>query len=398
MRALRFLLISVFCLGYALVFGEFFLRAFAPQPLVPRYVTGGPDGIRANLPDVAFRQWTPEVDVVVRYNDAGMRDDRPAPPIAKRPGECRIAILGDSYFVGFESRFEDSFAAQLERALAAAGTPARVLNFAVSGFGTAEDLVALQRRVPEWHPDLVILSWHASDPVDNIRSGLFRLAADPAGNLAGDRAMPTGNAFLPGVEISDRLMAFAAYRWLIENSHLYSAVRERAGLFTKALLAQMRGGAVESGGPDGFAAGLGDAGFGPAGYDAAALLPERPAGAGDIRLDRALIAQAAAESRAIGAQFLLFDVPIWHSRTEFLSPAAMFLGPLPGIAVASPVADFTAAARPDRKLYWEKGHLHWTAAGNALAAAAAARTIAADALLRGCAAPPKVFASGGAAP
>nr|WP_310523660.1 SGNH/GDSL hydrolase family protein [Polymorphobacter sp.] len=382
MRWSRTLVIGLAVVAYGLVFGEVFLRLFAPEPLVPRYVTGGSDGIRANLPNVAFRQWTPEVDVVVRYNERGMRDDRPAPALRKRPGECRVALVGDSYFVGFESDFAGSFGKRLEDRLAAAKTPVRVLDFAVSGFGTAEDLIVIKRRVAAWQPDVVIMSWHASDPVDNVRSGLFR--------VEGGRLVATGEAFLPGVAVSDRLMLMPGYRWLIENSHLYSAVRERAGVATKALLADVRGKMHE--------ASPGDA---DKGDTAVASMPARPVDAGSPQLDLALLMAARDASHAMGAQFLLFDIPIRSDRTTFVSPQALYLGALPGIDSVSPFADFKAAARPDRKLYQEHGQLHWTTEGNARAAAVAAADIGQRGWLRGCgdaAARTKSFEIAAAAP
>jgi hypothetical protein len=369
---IRTLLLGLGAIVYSGLFGELFLRALKPQPLVPRYVTGSADGVRANMPDVAFRQWTPEVDVTVRYNAAGMRDDRPPPPLAKPPGECRIALLGDSYFVGFESAWPTSFAARLEAELAAAGVKARVLNFAVSGFGTAENLVVMQRRVPQWRPDVVVMSWHATDPADNLRSGLFR--------LNGDTLQPTGQPFLPGIELSDRLMAWPGYRWLIENSHLYSAVRERAGQIIKGLLVAVRG--AEAGadsGPEGFV-------VVPPAPSLPSLAPPRGAGQGDARLDRALITAVEGAAAQAGARLLLFDIPTRRSRTDFLSPIALMLGEAPVPAV-SPQSAFSAVARPDLKLYWEQGHLHWTPQGNAIAARVAARDILSRGWLAACMGP-----------
>ena len=328
----RLALIGIAAIGYSLVFGETFLRAFKPEPLVPRYVTGSSDGIRANMTDVAFRQWTPEVDVTVRYNDRGMRDDRPAPPLTRVAGECRVALVGDSYFVGFESDYPDSFAYQLESRLAKSGVSVRVLDFAVSGFGTAEDLIVLQKRVAPWRPDVVIMSWHASDPDDNFRSGLFR--------LDGGQLVATGKSFLPGVSVSDVLMRYRAYRWLIENSHIYSAVRERSGRFFKALLVSIRGyGRAAAAVPP-------DTGPDPATFD----LPERDPPVGNPALDLALLQASRAASQAMGAQFLLFDVPIYSSRTRFVSPQRLYLGDLPGFATVSALPTFEAVARPDRKL------------------------------------------------
>ncbi len=337
---------------YALVFGEIFLRALAPEAIIPRYVTGGDDGVRANMPGVTFRQWTPEVDVRLTYNEAGMRDDRPAPPLARAPGECRIAILGDSYFVGFESSFADSFAVRLERALESRGRACRTLNFAVSGFGHAEQLRILDSRVLPWKPDVILMSVHGSDGNDNLRAALYRL--DEEGRL-----VPRNAAYLPGVAISDRLHRVGAYLWAQENSHLYSALRNYAGKTGKQLLALLRR------------------------REAAATAAEDgadgPAFRGNPALNRAIVRQIETEARASGARLMLFEIPRMRGREEVVSTAPDLLGRdlLADIPFASAAGAFRAAAGPDVKLQLERGHHHWTPLGNRLAAEAAA-----DALVR----------------
>ena len=357
--------------AYTLLFGELFLRVLLPQPLVPRYVTGSADGIRANMPNVAFRQWTPEVDVTVRYNDAGMRDDRPAPPLVKPPGECRVALLGDSYFVGFESDYPHSFAKQLEDDLRARGHNCRVLDFAVSGFGTAEMLIALQHRALRYHPDIVLMSWHATDPDDNIRSNLFKL--DDDGKLAA-----TGRPFLPGIGVSDRLMRFRAYRWLIENSQLYSAVRERAAGMVKALLVRAQIAAAHGG----------SAATAPASEAEDGVLPPVNARPGSPALDNALIFAVDGAARGAGAKFMVFDIPARHSRSEFITMRDWLPQPvLFQLAVVSPIEAFRAANPMAAPLYLEHGHLHWTARGNAIAAKVAADAIIAQGWLAAATSP-----------
>src|SRR5262245_10260645 len=126
--------------AYAIVFGEVFLRLFAPQPILPRYVTAAPWGVRMNTPHSDYRQWTPEVDVEIRINGQGLRADHDFPD-HKPPNICRIVLLGDSYFLGYESSLKDSFAQRLEDRLHQDGYATEVLNFAVSGHGTAEMLL-----------------------------------------------------------------------------------------------------------------------------------------------------------------------------------------------------------------------------------------------------------------
>ncbi len=375
---LRRLFTVVAIVAYALVFGEFFLRLLVPQPLVPRYVTGSADGIRANMPNVAFRQWTPEVDVTVRYNNAGMRDDRPAPPLAKAPGECRVVLLGDSYFVGFESDYPHSFAKQLEDGLRARGRNCRVLDFAVSGFGTGEMLIALKQRALQYHPDIVLMSWHATDPDDNIRSNLFKLDED--GHL-----VATGLPFLPGIEISDRLMRWPGYRWLIENSQLYSAVRERAGGITKALLVKARIEALRGGSAATPAASAPEEG----------VLPPANTRPGSPALDNALIFAVNDAARAAGAKFMVFDIPARKARDEFMTMRDWLPQPvLFELPVVSPIEAFRAAHPQTAPIYLERGQLHWTARGNAVAA-----KVAADAIItQGWLSPGASAAAGGFTP
>jgi len=346
---------------YALLFGEIFLRLMQPQALVPRYVTGGADGIRANMPNMRFRQWTPEVDVMIGYNEAGMRDDRQAPPLRKAPGECRVALLGDSYFVGFESDWQPSYAMQLEKALKARGRDCRVLNFAVSGFGHAEMLIALKSRVLAYQPDLVLVSMHASDGDDNLRSGLFALS--PEGAL-----VRTGRDFLPGVGISDRLNRIWLYRWVQENSHLYSAVRERAAVTVKALLLGLNAAATL------------EAPANAAPVDAA---PDVLAAFGSRPLNQALIDGLGAETRAQGARMLLVEIPTSSRRTEYHQVAGALIGDdkVAQLPFASPLAAFKAASGPDVKLFLERGHRHFTGLGNEIAAEVTADAIQQQGLL-----------------
>lgn len=356
------LAIALMLFVWALVFGEIFLRTLNPQALVPRYVTGGTDGIRANMPDTTFRQWTPEVNVTLHYNDAGMRDDRPAPPIAKAPGECRIAVLGDSYFAGFESDWPHSYTGQLEEILGRQGIDCRVLNFAVSGFGHAEMLVALDSRAKQWQPDLVVVSIHATDGIDNIRAGLFRMEDD--GTL-----IRTGADYLPGVGISDRLNSFALYRWAQENSHLYSAAREWLGRTGKMLLAKLRmQGTTDT-------------------EDEQANPPENAGSdksfVGNRAFNQALARALAEQSREMEANILFVEIPTMGTRTRYTSVAADLLGEdlLTQFPFVSPIGRYREIMNEDTKIYLERGHRHWTELGNHEAAMVTAGAIISKDLL-----------------
>lgn len=349
MLMFRKIIVIVLVFGYAVVFGEMFVRLFNPQPLMPRYVTDHEDGVRQNIAGAVYRQTTPEVSVEIRINNQGFRADREY-SLVKPVDVYRILLLGDSFFMGYEVELEDSLQWLLEQKLAEHSIKAEVINLSVSGFSTAESLVALDRGL-KFQPDLVILQWHASDPIENIRAGLFE--ADPDLNIRRIKG-----AYLPGIEIRNALMKIYGYQWLIGNSHLYSAVRESAAGFVKNLLDRLNT----------YQARMASE---PAN---SSQTPELSAPAGSEPelvsvLNEALIKAVANKAANVDADTILFDVPGRISRTHFESALGMIDSSLiDEITIVSPIDDFRHAADPEKKLYWEEGHGHWTVEGNQIAA------------------------------
>lgn len=123
----------------------------------------------------------------VRTNAHGMRDrDR---PIA-RSAAPRVVVLGDSVTFGSGVAARDRFTNQLEGLLAerSAG-PAEVLNLAVGGYDTLQEVATLEDVGLRFSPDLVVLAYCVNDVGDNspnlayirrlrrLESPLFRLRA-----------------------------------------------------------------------------------------------------------------------------------------------------------------------------------------------------------------------------
>src|SRR5262245_7700115 len=112
-RIARRALVVLGLAAYTALFAEAFVRVASPQPIMPRYITGTPWGVRGNIPNAHYWHHTPEVDVEYRINAQGMRADHDF-PLAKEQGTCRIALLGDSQFVGYELALADTVASQVE--------------------------------------------------------------------------------------------------------------------------------------------------------------------------------------------------------------------------------------------------------------------------------------------
>ncbi|MCI5044191.1 MAG: SGNH/GDSL hydrolase family protein [Aquisalinus sp.] len=339
----RISIFGVLGLTYAMLFAEIFLRLLAPQAIIPRYVTAAPYGIRMNIPGAEYRQVTPETRVSIRINDQGLRADQ-SYSVEKQSGISRVALFGDSYFMGYEAELTDSFAWQLEQALRAKRCPVEVLNFAVSGFGTAEMLKTLEEKGVTYSPDIVIFQWHHTDPADNMRANLY--------NLKEGRLLANSNTYVPAIRTRQILNAIPLYTTVSENSHLYAAARERASTFIKNALTD--GALVRTPVTS------------PQSKTTILDQPDRPDAS---PLDVALLEYAEDVSNDNDASFFVVDIPSFHDRTSFSSAFRLLPDDLlESNNYISPISIFREAASPDRKLYWEEGHYHLTPDGNRLLA------------------------------
>lgn len=117
-----------------------------------------------------------EGEAFIRINSAGLRDREHA--LAKPPGAFRIAILGDSYAEAQQLPAEQAFWAITERELAGcpglAGKTIEVINFGVSGYGTAQQLLTLRHRARMYRPDVVVLAFYVGNDVRNNSRTLER--------------------------------------------------------------------------------------------------------------------------------------------------------------------------------------------------------------------------------
>ncbi|HKP73107.1 MAG TPA: SGNH/GDSL hydrolase family protein [Pyrinomonadaceae bacterium] len=114
-----------------------------------------------------------EGEAYVRINGDGLRDREHAK--AKPAGTLRIAVLGDSYAEALQVPLEDAFWVVMEEKLQAcpafAGRKVEVVNFGVSGYGTAQELLTLRAKVWDYSPDIVLLAVTTNNDItDNLRA------------------------------------------------------------------------------------------------------------------------------------------------------------------------------------------------------------------------------------
>lgn len=138
-----------------------------------------------------------EGEAYVRITQRGLRDrDR---PLDKPPGTVRVAVLGDSFTEAMQVSLEDTFPALLEQRLNACdafpGRAAEVLNFGVSNYGTAQQLLLLRDEVWRWSPDVVLLAFFQGNDVRNNSRALDRGTNRPFFVLD-DRRLELDDSFL----------------------------------------------------------------------------------------------------------------------------------------------------------------------------------------------------------
>lgn len=113
-----------------------------------------------------------EGEAYVQINSAGLRDHE---HVKEKPADVfRIAILGDSYAEGFQVDIAKTFWSVLQETLNACpglgGRRVEAINFGVSGFSTAQELLTLRSRVWDYSPDVVLLAFlTGNDLRDNSR-------------------------------------------------------------------------------------------------------------------------------------------------------------------------------------------------------------------------------------
>jgi lysophospholipase L1-like esterase len=108
-------------------------------------------------PNLCIRLRTNEYDQVLRTNSRGMVG--PEVPTSKAPGEFRIVVLGDSYTVGGQVPYEQTFPAVLEQELRGSGfSNVRVVNAGVGGYSTFNEAGLLRDDLGWLQPDLVVVA------------------------------------------------------------------------------------------------------------------------------------------------------------------------------------------------------------------------------------------------
>src|SRR5215207_5933593 len=213
---------------FALLVFEVFLRLVGyPYPVFYQ-----PGEVRGYSPRPgAEGRYRREGAAHVRINSDGLRDREHAKQ--KPAGTLRIAVVGDSYAEAFQVEREQAFWSVSERRLrecpALAGREVEVINFGVSGYGTAQELLTLREKVWSYSPDVVLLTVTTNnDVLDNSRA--LKLTDEIPYFVINGEQLALDDSFRRTAAFRLRNSALNRLgRWLREHLRFVQAVHEGQG-------------------------------------------------------------------------------------------------------------------------------------------------------------------------
>lgn len=177
-----------------------------------------------------------EGEAFVKINRLGYRGPEVV-SLKKPPGTFRAVVLGDSFAEAKQLPYEKTFPALIQREIAecselrpAGYNNVEVLNLGCDGYGTAQELIALEREALRYSPDLVVLAVFTGNDIRNNSAV-----------LEGDKCRPfyveRGGAIVLGGPFEDSWTSFLGCFLRFESRHLQvlnmmgrarSAIREHA--------------------------------------------------------------------------------------------------------------------------------------------------------------------------
>lgn len=167
----------------------------------------------------------------IQINSDGLRDGEHSK--GKPKNTLRIAMLGDSFteaiHVPIGKTFWYKLGRKFERCSALKGQKVEVINFGVQGYGTAQELITLEKKVWAYAPDIVILAFfNGNDVINNSRQleyDQYRpFFVYQNGKLVPDmsfRQLSPVDRNRNAVSFIDRLPG-----WLVNNSRILQVVKK----------------------------------------------------------------------------------------------------------------------------------------------------------------------------
>ncbi|UCF06483.1 MAG: hypothetical protein JSV33_05505 [bacterium] len=203
---------------------EIVLRLFIPQTV--RYTSingltlGKPDSLigHVNMPTAHVTVEGPEYAVEYRVSEEGLRDESQH-AIPKPTGLARILLLGDSFTFGDGGNYSDIWPVVFEGMLRREGYDIDVVKAGVNGYDTSAEVLYLERLLPEYDPDFVVLAFLPNDLFTNDPVS----GESPMGTIPGRRPVDV-EAMAGASQGIDLHCVRLAKRLVIRNDRLYAGL------------------------------------------------------------------------------------------------------------------------------------------------------------------------------
>ena len=179
-------------------------------------------------PNHVARNRCMEFDHEILTNSAGYRDDEV--PHERTPGKKRVLLLGDSFAMGDGVERPHGFADVLETLL----PNTEVINLAVSGYGTDQELLQYRQEGAQYAPDVVLLAMTIANDIENNAApsqyGMEKTSFELIEGELRLRGTPVPERTRRGAGQSREFAAFwsphPVHDFLDANSALYAALFE----------------------------------------------------------------------------------------------------------------------------------------------------------------------------
>jgi hypothetical protein len=287
----------------------------------------------------SFAGW--EFTSDVRLNAQGFRDVEVDE--AKLPGVLRIVLLGDSITWGHGVEQAQRYGDLLTEALRRRAVTAQVVNLAVSGYGTDQELLLWEREGRRYCADLVLLGLYENDVRENALAFQGRYPK-PYFRLSRDGALILHNVPVPRVPETPPPSRRALRTWLHRHVRLWAAL---------AFAREALRGADQS----------------------PTAGPEMPPGS--VELTAALIRRLAASVRGEESTFAIVVLPDLYYAGAMMKAASQS-----GVATILDLAQrFRAVSVESGPLFYRLDGAHWTPRAHEVAAESIAQWMMRDRLL-----------------
>lgn len=277
----------------ALLLAEIVLRAIGfSAPVLWTY-----DDVTGSKLFAGAQGWQREEgEAFVTINRDGLRDREHSK--SKPPNTFRIAILGDSMTEALQVPLESTFWSVLERQLksckAFGDRDVEIMNFGVSGYGTAQELLTFRHRATAYAPDMSVLAFYAGNDVRNNSKELEPFKLRPFFQIQ-DGNLVLDNSFLSNREYQSLKLTFDE-RKILFDLRTFQLLRKLKSVF------EQRGG--------GQASDTRDAGIEPGLDGGVFLAPTAKAWKEAWEVTERLIVATRDEVVAGGGRFLILSIPI----------------------------------------------------------------------------------------